>query len=66
MRAFAEAWPSEEFVQQVAAQLPWGHNTHLLDALKVPTERAVSSVQTRPPPIDRGDDQVEAGITPSA
>lgn len=39
MRAFAEAWPSEEFVQQVAAQLPWGHNTHLLDALKAPAER---------------------------
>ena len=39
MRAFAEAWPSEEFVQQVAAQLPWGHNTHLLDALKPPSER---------------------------
>jgi predicted nuclease of restriction endonuclease-like (RecB) superfamily len=39
MRAFAEAWPSGEFVQQVAAQLPWGHNTHLLDALKAPAER---------------------------
>jgi uncharacterized protein DUF1016 len=24
MRAFAKAWPQEEFVQQVAAQLPWG------------------------------------------
>jgi hypothetical protein len=39
MRAFAEAWPGQEFVQQVAAQLPWGHNTHLLDALKSSTER---------------------------
>lgn len=39
MRAFAEAWPAEEFVQQVAAQLPWGHNMHLLDALKSPGER---------------------------
>jgi predicted nuclease of restriction endonuclease-like (RecB) superfamily len=26
MRAFAEAWPEEEFVQQLAAQLPWFHN----------------------------------------
>jgi predicted nuclease of restriction endonuclease-like (RecB) superfamily len=39
MRAFAEAWPDQELVQQVAAQLPWGHNTHLLDAVKPPAER---------------------------
>src|SRR4030066_1752721 len=26
MRASAEAWPEEEFVQQLAAQLPWFHN----------------------------------------
>jgi len=25
MRAFAEAWPDAEFVQQAAAQLPWGY-----------------------------------------
>lgn len=39
MRAFAEAWPAEEFVQQLAAQLPWGHHMHLLDALELPAER---------------------------
>jgi hypothetical protein len=39
MRSFAEAWPHREFVQQVVAQLPWGHNTHLLDAIKAPAER---------------------------
>lgn len=39
MRAFAEAWPDEEFVQQAAAQLPWGHNLVLLDRLKTPQER---------------------------
>lgn len=39
MRAFAEAWPCEEFVQQVVAQLPWGHNIHLLDAVKSFPER---------------------------
>ena len=33
MRAFAEAWPEAEFVQQAAAQLPWGHNVVLLDRL---------------------------------
>ena len=27
MRAFAEAWPDGDFVQQLAAQLPWGHNS---------------------------------------
>jgi len=25
MRAFAEAYPDEQFVQQVVAQIPWGH-----------------------------------------
>jgi predicted nuclease of restriction endonuclease-like (RecB) superfamily len=40
MRAFAEAWPEGEFVQQVVALLPWGHNVRLLDAVKAPEERA--------------------------
>lgn len=39
MRAFAEAWPDGEIVQQAAAQLPWGHNMVLLDRLKASTER---------------------------
>jgi len=39
MRALAEAWPQEEFVQRVVAQLPWGHNVSLLDAIKSPGER---------------------------
>lgn len=39
MRAFAEAWTDAEFVQQAAAQLPWGHNLVLLDRLNAPTER---------------------------
>ena len=34
MRAFAEAWPDREFVQQAIAQLPWGHQTRLLDRIK--------------------------------
>jgi len=33
MRAFAEAWPDESIVQEVLAQLPWGHNVVLLDRL---------------------------------
>ena len=39
MRAFAEAWPDSEFVQQAAAQLPWGHNVVLLDKLPGPEPR---------------------------
>src|SRR4029453_4891561 len=30
MRAFAEAWPDREIVQQLAAQIPWGQNCVLL------------------------------------
>ncbi|MGB3290765.1 MAG: PDDEXK nuclease domain-containing protein [Burkholderiaceae bacterium] len=33
MRAFAEAWPELEFVQEVLAQLPWYHQLALLDKL---------------------------------
>jgi predicted nuclease of restriction endonuclease-like (RecB) superfamily len=39
MRAFAQAWPDLEFVQQAAAQLPWGHNMVLLDKLPGPETR---------------------------
>jgi hypothetical protein len=31
MRAFAAAWPEEPIVQQLVAQIPWGHNVRLLD-----------------------------------
>jgi predicted nuclease of restriction endonuclease-like (RecB) superfamily len=34
MRAFAGAWPDEEFVQQAVAQIPWGHNVRILDYVK--------------------------------
>ena len=34
MRAFAAAWPNADFVQQVAAQLPWFHSCTLLDRVK--------------------------------
>ena len=33
MWAFAEAYPDESIVQQLVAQLPWGHNVRLLDKL---------------------------------
>ena len=36
MAKFAAAYPDREFVQQVVAQIPWGHNVVLLD--KIPDE----------------------------
>lgn len=40
MRRVAETWPEpEEFVQQAAAQLPWGHVMVLLDRLDTREER---------------------------
>ncbi|MBL8510759.1 MAG: DUF1016 family protein [Betaproteobacteria bacterium] len=39
MRAFAEAWPETEFVQEVLAQLPWYHQLALLDKLDSPESR---------------------------
>ena len=39
MRAFAEAWPDEQVVQQLAAQIPWFHNCVILDRVKSPPER---------------------------
>ena len=36
MRAFAEAWPDAEIVQQAVGQLPWGHNIVLLTRIKDP------------------------------
>jgi predicted nuclease of restriction endonuclease-like (RecB) superfamily len=34
MRAFAEAYPDQQIVQQVVGQIPWGHNIRILDAVK--------------------------------
>lgn len=39
MRAFAEAFPDQEIVQQVAARLPWGHNIKLIEGVKNVDER---------------------------
>ncbi|GAC1457140.1 MAG: hypothetical protein NVS2B14_01120 [Chamaesiphon sp.] len=40
MRAFAQTYPDEQFVQQVVAQIPWGHNVRILDAVKDSAERS--------------------------
>jgi predicted nuclease of restriction endonuclease-like (RecB) superfamily len=39
MRKFAELWNEIQFVQQVAAQIPWFHNCVILDKLETHAER---------------------------
>ena len=39
MRAFAQAWPDADFVQEVLAQLPWYHQLTLLDKLNTAEQR---------------------------
>ncbi len=46
MRAFAEAWPNEQIVQQAVAQIPWGHNVRILDKLDTAEERSWYVQQT--------------------
>ena len=46
MRAFAEAWPDPQIVQQAVGQLPWGHNLLLLSKLKTSDLRLTCA--TRP------------------
>src|SRR5579872_6496109 len=46
MRSFAEAWPDEAILQQVAAKLPWFHNCVLLDKTTDTQERLWYALQT--------------------
>lgn len=39
MRLFAETWSDKSIVQQVVAQLPWGHNVRLLDKINNNNDR---------------------------
>ncbi len=39
MRSFAEVYSGNQFVQQVVAQIPWGHIVRLLDQVKSDKER---------------------------
>ncbi|MBC7276595.1 PDDEXK nuclease domain-containing protein [Nocardioides sp.] len=39
MRAFAVAWPEPAIVQQLVAQLPWGHNVILLNRFNTADDR---------------------------
>jgi predicted nuclease of restriction endonuclease-like (RecB) superfamily len=51
MRAFAEAWPDAEIVQQAVGQLPWGHNLVLLDPAEAARD---SALPTRKRPFQHG------------
>lgn len=46
MRAFAEAYPDEQFVHQLGGRIPWRHNCVLLDRVKVPEQRTWYIQQT--------------------
>ncbi|MEM6251331.1 MAG: PDDEXK nuclease domain-containing protein [Cyanobacteria bacterium P01_D01_bin.156] len=46
MRAFAEANPDQQIVQEVLAQITWYHNIALLEKLKVPETRYWYAQQT--------------------
>lgn len=46
MRAVADAYPDEQFVQQVVGQIPWGHNVRILDQVKDSQEREFYIRQT--------------------
>ena len=39
MAKFAETYPDEAFVQTVSAQIPWSHNTVILDKVKDADQR---------------------------
>jgi predicted nuclease of restriction endonuclease-like (RecB) superfamily len=46
MKAFAEAYPEEQFVHQAGAQIPWKHNCTILDKVKNPEQRVWYIQQT--------------------
>jgi predicted nuclease of restriction endonuclease-like (RecB) superfamily len=49
MKSFAIAYRDELILQQVVAQLPWGHNVTLLDKLEFQEERLWYAQQAIPP-----------------
>lgn len=64
MRKFAECWPDFQFVQQVAAQIPWRTNIKLIDKVKEQKSRLWYAEKT----IEHGwssavlDFQIESGL----
>lgn len=47
MRAFAAAWPERSIVQQVVAQLTWGHNIVLLERVRSTSDRLWYAAKTQ-------------------
>lgn len=47
MRSFASAWPKQQIVQEVLAQLPWSHNITLLEKLDSEEQRLWYAAQAR-------------------
>lgn len=47
IRAFAEAYPDPQIVQQLVGQIPWGHNVRILEQVKDPVARLWYVQQTR-------------------
>jgi predicted nuclease of restriction endonuclease-like (RecB) superfamily len=47
MRALALAYEDESFVQQAVAQIPWGHNVRILEAVSNPEARNFYLAKTR-------------------
>lgn len=46
MRSFAEAYPDEQIVQEVLAQITWYHNIALVEKVKLPEQRLWYAQQT--------------------
>lgn len=46
VRAFADAYPDEQFIHQLGGQIPWKHNCVILDKVKVHEERVWYIQQT--------------------
>jgi predicted nuclease of restriction endonuclease-like (RecB) superfamily len=46
MRAFADAWRDEAIVQQLVAEIPWGHNLRLIGGVSDPLTREWYARQT--------------------
>ena len=39
MKSFAQTYPNEEIVKQLASQIPWGHNIRIIQTIKDQDER---------------------------
>jgi predicted nuclease of restriction endonuclease-like (RecB) superfamily len=62
MRAFAEAWPDEQIVQQAVGQLPWGHNLVLLGIAEYKLQEALpEELKINLPSIEKIERELQGG-----